>query len=53
MTEQFIAEMLKFAPAIAVLLWVTYRQQKLIEGLTGAVIECYKSQECLEDDRGS
>ncbi len=50
MTEQFIAEMLKFAPAIAVLLWVTYRQQRLIEGLTDAVIECYKSHECPDEE---
>lgn len=49
--EAFILEVVKFAPAVAILLYLNWRQDNRNEKLVNAIIECYKDcEDRIEDD---
>jgi|GEM_PF-2871573 len=49
--EEFIFTALEFAPAVAILLYLNWRQDQRNEKLVNAIIECYKDcEDRIEDD---
>lgn len=51
--EDFLIELVKFAPAVAILLYLNARQDRRIEWLTQALIDCYEDcEDRIDPDDG-
>jgi len=48
--EEFLFTVIEFAPAVAILLYLNWRQDNRNEKLVNAIIECYKDCEDRIDD---
>lgn len=48
--EEFILNVIEFAPAVAILLYLNWRQDNRNEKLVNAIIDCYKDCEDRIDD---
>jgi hypothetical protein len=51
--EDFLIELVKFAPAVAILLYLNARQERRIERLTQALIDCFRDcEDRIDPDDG-
>jgi hypothetical protein len=51
--EEFVVELIKLSPALAILLWLNVRQDRRNEKLVNALIECFRDcEDRIDPDDG-